>query len=251
MDSDDVTFLSHVCSFARLSLKISSQMMACAHTWFVKLVSISQEKLTISKRVFRSNVISKDESRQVGDILSVPWHLPGKFDRGLIRRSLSSKLIFNLFWTEGFKLTQIQICHLWMNASNWFQAQSPTISLWKTSPPGNTDSSKSQILPFYCEFPVFRTLSAYQHRASGVTIMEQRTILPMHAEVLQDHHNKQKLNQSLKYHKNHKALMGRKTGWTATGCTGTAAWKIQDSEEMLVVMWSIPFDQNWSVHINI
>jgi len=68
-----------------------------------------------------------------------------------------------------------------------------------------------------------RTLAAYQHKASGVTIMKQKTILPRYAE----------------------ALMGSKTGWTATGCTGTAAWKIGDSGEMLVVMWSVPFDQNW------
>ena len=40
-------------------------------------------------------------------------------------------------------------------------------------------------------------------------------------------------------------MMGSKTGWTATGCTGTATWKIGDTGKMLVVMWSIPFDQNW------
>ena len=44
---------------------------------------------------------------------------------------------------------------------------------------------------------------------------------------------------------NDKAMMGSKTGWTATGCTGTATWKIGDTGKMLVVMWSIPFDQNW------
>ena len=39
--------------------------------------------------------------------------------------------------------------------------------------------------------------------------------------------------------------MGSKTGLTATGCTGTATWKIGDTGDMLAVMWSIPFDQNW------
>jgi len=68
-----------------------------------------------------------------------------------------------------------------------------------------------------------RTLVAHQHKASGWTKLEQKTILPQYAE----------------------AMMGSKTGWTATGCTGTATWKIGDTGKMLVVMWSIPFDQNW------
>merc|ERR1719167_610735 len=28
-------------------------------------------------------------------------------------------------------------------------------------------------------------------------------------------------------------------------CTGTASWRIGDSDEMLVVMWSVPFYKNW------
>ena len=75
--------------------------------------------------------------------------------------------------------------------------------------------------------------------------MKQKTILPRYAEVLQYDHNEDENHQD---HANFKALMGSKTGWTATGCTGTAAWKIGDSDEMLVVMWSVPFDQNWCVH---
>ena len=30
-------------------------------------------------------------------------------------------------------------------------------------------------------------------------------------------------------------------------CTGTASWRIGDSDEMLVVMWSVPFYKNWWV----
>ena len=96
-----------------------------------------------------------------------------------------------------------------------------------------------------------RTLVAHQHKASGWTKLEQRTILPRYAEVIIAVVVKVifisncclSLWSVKKY--NHKALMGSKTGWTATGCTGTATWKIGDSGKMLAIMWSIPFDQNW------
>ena len=130
-----------------------------------------------------------------------------------------------------------------MNALKGFRAQSPTTSLWKISPTGKIKFfSNLNLIVFLL---ILRTLAAYQHKASGVTIMKQKTILPRYAEVLQYDHNEDENHQN---HTNFKALMGSKTGWTATGCTGTAAWRIGDSGEMLVVMWSVPFDQNWCVH---
>ena len=93
-----------------------------------------------------------------------------------------------------------------------------------------------------------RTLVAHQHKASGWTKLEQRTILPRYAEVIIAVVVKVIfISLSLWSVKkfNHKAMMGSKTRLTATGCTGTANWKIGDSGKMLAVMWSIPFDQNW------
>ena len=67
-----------------------------------------------------------------------------------------------------------------------FQAQSPTTSLWKTFPTGKIKFFSN---PNLIVFITLRTLAAYQHKASGVTIMKQKTILPRYAEVLQYDHN--------------------------------------------------------------
>ena len=40
------------------------------------------------------------------------------------------------------------------------------------------------------------------------------------------------------------AFVAHKTEGCATGTTGVAAWKIGDSKIRLVVMWSLPWDQN-------
>ena len=40
-------------------------------------------------------------------------------------------------------------------------------------------------------------------------------------------------------------ICGHKVGWTATGCTGTAAWTIGDTNKMLVEMYSVPYSHTY------
>ena len=40
------------------------------------------------------------------------------------------------------------------------------------------------------------------------------------------------------------AFCGHKAGYTATGCSGLMAWKLGYEDQMLVILYSIPFDQN-------
>merc|ERR1712107_595064 len=44
------------------------------------------------------------------------------------------------------------------------------------------------------------------------------------------------------------AMCGHKVSDTATGCVGTIAWKIGETGKMVVVMYSVPYDQN--IHSN-
>merc|ERR1712001_101880 len=39
-------------------------------------------------------------------------------------------------------------------------------------------------------------------------------------------------------------VVGHKTGHVAKGCCGVLSWEIEDSDEKLVLMYSIPYDQN-------
>ena len=40
-------------------------------------------------------------------------------------------------------------------------------------------------------------------------------------------------------------LAGHKSSSTATGCTGTVAWKIGTTNKMVVVMYSVPYSHDW------
>merc|ERR1712215_28681 len=40
-------------------------------------------------------------------------------------------------------------------------------------------------------------------------------------------------------------MTGHKTGWTATGCVGVVSWNIGDTNQMLVVMYDVPWDHTW------
>ena len=40
-------------------------------------------------------------------------------------------------------------------------------------------------------------------------------------------------------------LAGHKSSSTATGCTGTVAWKIGKTNKMVVVMYSVPYSHDW------
>lgn len=39
--------------------------------------------------------------------------------------------------------------------------------------------------------------------------------------------------------------VGRKTGFTATGSSGTVSWEIQGKNRRFVVLWEVPFDYNF------
>ena len=41
------------------------------------------------------------------------------------------------------------------------------------------------------------------------------------------------------------ALTGHKVGHTATGCSGTVSWTIGNSSNILVVMYCVPYNQDW------
>ena len=43
-------------------------------------------------------------------------------------------------------------------------------------------------------------------------------------------------------------MAGRKTGWATTGVEGLASWSIGDTEKILSVMYSLPF--NFDFHMN-
>lgn len=46
------------------------------------------------------------------------------------------------------------------------------------------------------------------------------------------------------------SMLMHKYGWTATGTSGFVSWKIGDTNDMLVIMWSVPFNQNiYSNHL--
>merc|ERR1719225_535557 len=42
------------------------------------------------------------------------------------------------------------------------------------------------------------------------------------------------------------ATIGHKTSNTATGCIGTMAWRIGSTDYFVIVMYSVPYNQNWS-----